>query len=54
MADITFESALARWESTPEVETTYDDAAEAAKLAEKKAAAIAADAQKAPNPVALL
>ena len=54
MADITFESALARWESTPEVETTYDDAAEAAKLAEKKAAAIAADAQKAPNPDALL
>jgi peptide/nickel transport system ATP-binding protein len=54
MADITFASALARWESTPETETSYDDAAEAAKQAEKKAAAIAADAGKAPDPNALL
>ena len=54
MAEITFESALAHWENTPEVETSYDDGAEAAKLAEKKAAAIAADAEKAPTPNALL
>ena len=54
MADITFASALARWENTPEPETSYDDAAEAAKQAEKKAAAIAADADKAPDPNALL
>ncbi|MBO5842811.1 MAG: hypothetical protein J6R46_07420, partial [Clostridia bacterium] len=54
MADITFASALARWENMPEIETSYDDAAEAAKQAEKKAAAIAADAGKAPDPNALL
>ena len=54
MADITFATALARWQSTEEVETSYDDAAEAAKLAEQKAAAMAKDAEKAPNPNALL
>ena len=54
MTNISFESALAKWESTPEVNTSYDDAAEAQKLAEKKAAAIAADANRAPNPNALL
>ena len=54
MADITFASALARWENMPEIETSYDDAAEAAKQAEKKAAAIAADAGKEPDPNALL
>ena len=54
MADISFESALLRWENTPETPCSYDDAAEAAMQAEQKAAAIARDAQKAPNPNALL
>ncbi|MBR5601587.1 MAG: ATP-binding cassette domain-containing protein, partial [Clostridia bacterium] len=54
MADITFESALARWLSTPEAETSYDDVALAAELAEAKAEAVKADAEKAPNPNALL
>ncbi len=54
MADITFESALARWESAPEAEVTYDDAALAAEVAKAKAEAVKADAQKAPDPNALL
>ena len=54
MADITYLGALARWLETPEAEISYDDVAEAAKRAEQKAEAIAADAQKAPDPDALL
>ena len=54
MADITYLGARARWLETPEAEVSYDDVAEAAKRAEQKAEAIAADAQKAPDPDALL
>ena len=54
MADMTFERALARWESTPETEASYDDAALQQKAAEQKAKTVQADLQKAPNPDALL
>ena len=54
MADITFDSALQLWRCAPETECSYDDTAEAARQAEEKAAAIARDAGKEPDPNALL
>ena len=55
MADITYQSALARWQSMQEpTDLSFDDEQEAAKQAEKRAAAIESDAQREPDPDALL